>query len=499
MTQMPPAHEQPQTLSGVPPLPPTPGDLGPTESEVIPFRSTKISIRKSEILIPLGVTAAVSIVLFSISAFREMMLVVGAYTLFCLFYAVYAYSRIRKSFFIYLVPALVTFIVLTTPIFGYIAIVFRDILPGAVDLHSTDLTRNLITFFFGAGLLEEFVKALPGLAGLYIGLHMTKGAVNTNPSSIAKWFGVATPLEGLMIGVASGAGFIFAETLFEYVPNIIGAVAKHHGIGAGVANGFALLIPRLLQGSIGHMAWAGISGYFIGLAARYPRSMIKLLMIGWLTAAVLHTMWDALPPTFGAPAEWMDGVVTLFIFVGCLLKAKQLEMVRQGAAFVPTDSILVGGAPLPVAAGTLPEQHATAWGGLSQVLSVFSHAKAAAAVPGAFAAGAPAPATPQSAPSAPPAPKFTLGNGAERYGIVPGQTIDLAMLFPNRGLPSGSLADVTVHPQDQAIGLKNMSASTWAVTLDTGATTAVANGRNVKLVANEKIKIGDVTIDVQAV
>jgi hypothetical protein len=44
-----------------------------------------------------------------------------------------------------------------------------------------------------------------------------------------------------------------------------------------------------------------------------------------------------------------------------------------------------------------------------------------------------------------------------------------------------------------------MTTGTWAVKLDTGASTEVAPGRNVKLVANEKIKIGDVIIDVQAV
>ena len=515
MTQVPPAQERLQTPPGVPPMPPTPRDLGPTESEIIPFRSTKISISKSGILIPLGVTAAVTVALFAaysmsfsgtkaafLNGMADMMYIVALYLLFCLFYAVYAYSGIRKSFFIYLIPAAITFFVLSQPIgkysiFFYFAYPFRHILPGNPFAPAPNLIIKIMHFFFGAGLLEELVKALPGLLGLTAALTMMRNPARAKPAGIVRWLVVTTPLEGLMLGVASGAGFIFSETLFQYVPGQIAKVTHLAGLGVGVAAGFGLLLPRVLQGSIGHMAWAGISGYFIGLAARYPRSMIKLLLIGWLTAAVLHTLWDALPssPIFYS----LNGAATLLIFVGCLLKAKQLEMVRQGIAFVPTDSILVGGAPLPVAAGTLPEQHATAWGGLSQVLGVFGHANAAAATPGAFAVGAPAPTAPQAAPSALPAPKFTLGNGAERYGIVPGQTIDLAMLFPNRGLPAGTLADVTVHPQDQAIGLKNMSASTWAVALDTGATTSVANGRNVKLVANEKIKIGDVTIDVQAI
>ena len=197
----------------------------------------------------------------------------------------------------------------------------------------------------------------------------------------------------------------------------------------------------------------------------------------------------------------MNGAITLFVFVGCFLKAKQLEAVRKGPAFIPTDSIIVGGVPLPVATGTLPEHNATAWGGLSQVVGAFFRPKATTATPGAYPMGASAvPQPSMAAPQAAPVPRFILSNGAERYGIVAGQTIDLAMLFPGRGLSSGTLAEVTVHPQDaQAIGLKNMTSVVWAVTLDTGATTTVAAGRSVKLVANEKIKIGAVTIDVQAV
>ena len=503
MTNVPPASQPPQPL-GAPAMPPTPRDLGPSESEIIPFRSKKINILKSGILIPLGVTAATCIILFSISKFTEIFSVIATYLLFCIFYAAYAYSGIRKSFFVYLIPFVIIYIELTTPILSFFITVFRHILPGA-DTQSKELIPNLVSYFFGAGLMEELMKAVPGLIGLFIALRMTGGAPNAPRGGVMDWLKVTTPLDGLMFGLAAGAGFIFVETLYQYVPNTVATVTKSAGAGAGYANGFALLIPRVLQGVIGHMAWAGISGYFIGLAARYPRSMIKLLAIGWLTAAILHTFWDALPVAMGTFAYWIDGVLTLFIFVGCLLKAKQLETVTQGAAFIPTDSIIVGGAPLPVAAGTLPEQHATAWGGLSQIIGAFFHPKVATATPGAYPVSTPpvppptAPAAPQAAPAAPPTPRFILANGAERYGIVPGQTIDLAMLFPNRGLSPGTLAEVTVHPQDQAVGLKNMTSGVWAVTLDTGAATTVAAGRSVKLVANEKIKIGDVTIDVQSV
>jgi RsiW-degrading membrane proteinase PrsW (M82 family) len=497
MTNVPPA---PPPL-GVPAMPPTPRDLaGPSDSEIIPFRSTKINILKSGILIPLGVTAAVCVVLFSLqNEFLIYMRVISAYLLFCIFYASYVYSGIRKSIFIYIIPVVIVYLELTTSFFGYLAFVFKNILPGTAPKNSGFL-MTFVSQFIGTGLLEELTKAVSALIGLSIALRTSGDAANAPASRYLDWLRVSSPLEGMMVGIVAGASFVYVETLYQYVPDQIETFAKSAGPGAGVAFGFALLFPRVLHGAIGHMAWAGISGYFIGLVARYPGSMIKLLAIGWLVPSTLHALWNS-SGYLGVMGEWVDGALSLLIFVGCLLKAKQLEAVRRGPAFIPTDSIIVGGVPLPVATGTLPEHNATAWGGLSQVVGAFFRPKATTATPGAYPMGAPAvPQPSMAAPQAAPVPRFILSNGAERYGIVAGQTIDLAMLFPGRGLSSGTLAEVTVHPQDaQAIGLKNMTSVVWAVTLDTGATTTVAAGRSVKLVANEKIKIGAVTIDVQAV
>lgn len=506
MTNVPPAS-LPQPPLGVPAMPPTPRDLaGPSESEIIPFRSAKINILKSGILIPLGVTAAVCVVLFSLISVNDYfryMDVLTAYLLFCIFYAAYVYSGIQKSIFIYIIPVVILYIELTTSLLSTFIFVFRSILPGS-DPKNPAFLNTFVSMFFGAGLMEELMKAIPALIGLSIALRTPSNAANASSSRYLDWLRVSSPLEGIMLGLAAGAGFIFVETLSMYVVPRAAELAKTAGAGAGWAYGFSLLFPRVLHGVIGHMAWAGISGYFIGLVARYPGSMIKLLAIAWLVPSTLHALWNS-SSYLGGMGTWVAGALTLFVFVGCFLKAKQLEAVRKGPAFIPTDSIIVGGVPLPVATGTMPEQRATAWGGLSQVVGAFFQPKAATATPGAYSMGAPAVpqpsmAAPQAAPQAAPVPRFILSNGAERYGIVAGQTIDLAMLFPGRGLSSGTLAEVTVHPQDaKAIGLKNMTSVVWTVTLDTGATTTVAAGRSVKLVANEKIKIGAVTIDVQAV
>ena len=328
MTNVRPASQPPL---GVPAMPPTPRDLaGPSDSEIIPFRSTKINILKSGILIPLGVTAAVCVVLFSLISVNDYfryMDVLTAYLLFCIFYAAYVYSGIQKSIFIYIIPVVILYIELTTSLVSSFIFVFRTILPGGDPAHPAFL-NTFVSMFFGAGLMEELMKAIPALIGLFIALRMTSTATNAPASRYLDWLRVSTPLEGLMIGLAAGAGFIYVETLYQYVPRIVEGVAKTSGAGAGFANGFALLLPRVLHGVIGHMAWAGISGYFIGLVARYPGSMIKLLAIGWLVPASLHALWNS-SSYLGGIGMWVSGAITLFIFVGCLLKAKQLEEIGR--------------------------------------------------------------------------------------------------------------------------------------------------------------------------
>ena len=307
------------------------------------------------------------------------------------------------------------------------------------------------------------------------------------------------------MGLAAGASFIFIETLFQYVPQ------AYNGAD-GYAGGFALLIPRMLQGFTGHMGWAAISGYFIGMAARYPRSMVKLLAVGWLVPAVLHGFWNS-ASQIGTWASWVSTALSLFLFIGCFLKAKQLEAMRDGHVFVPSDSILAGTAPLPVAASTIPEAHATNWGGLAHVIGAFAQRAASTAATTAAASSSQedakvtlTSASPANSPIVPaasehmPTPRFTLASGAARFGIIAGQTIDLSILFPGTGLPPGSLAEVTVNPHDATMmGLKNMTNGAWTANTPEGSTVSVSPGKNVKLVANGKITVATVDILVQDV
>jgi RsiW-degrading membrane proteinase PrsW (M82 family) len=64
--------------------------------------------------------------------------------------------------------------------------------------------------FFGAGLMEELLKALPVLGLYFLGRLLY--------SPWRERIGVWEPLDGILLGTASAVGFTLLETLGQYVP-----------------------------------------------------------------------------------------------------------------------------------------------------------------------------------------------------------------------------------------------------------------------------------------
>jgi len=155
--------------------------------------------------------------------------------------------------------------------------VFRHLLPGAPTPNEPPSIHSFIGYFFGAGCAEELIKALPVLVAAF--LLRKRG------------FG---PLDGLMIGAASGLGFTLVETLLEYVPEAVAHANEVNGAIAGAFVGVELEIPRLLGAITGHMAWAGYVGYAIGAAAITSDvgRRWKLVLGAYFVAALLHASWD---------------------------------------------------------------------------------------------------------------------------------------------------------------------------------------------------------------
>jgi RsiW-degrading membrane proteinase PrsW (M82 family) len=286
--------------------------------EIVPIPSSS-GILPSRILFPLIVTAVTFVLLTLLKDNAGWTHVVTAYVLFLLFYAAHTYSGIKKTPAIYILPALFVYAEMTTSIATPFFYVFRTLLPGSPSQDPTFLNA-IAPAFFGSGLMEELMKAVPALLGLYLARRSTASDAPAN--RYFDWLRCSTPIEGVLIGLAAGAGFVYVEALYQIVPGTGHFVANPDNYYAGLVP----LLERVRQGVLGNLTRAGISGFFIGLSARYPRSMLALLAVAWFLPALLHTLWNLSPYLdLGAAGSWLKNGVSFSIFAACLVWAKRMD------------------------------------------------------------------------------------------------------------------------------------------------------------------------------
>ncbi len=166
-----------------------------------------------------------------------------------------------------------------------------------VALHASN--AGLGPSIYTVGLPEELAKALPVLAvaliygrshGLQPRDYLFLGAVSGlvfGASEVVHYFTVN--------GVAE-----FYLTVQSAVPSIEQLISTGHSAPASV---FAVLIGpvryfildfvwRFLTDPITHACWAGLTGYFIGLAATGRYRWYQVAWIGLVVAAILHGLND---------------------------------------------------------------------------------------------------------------------------------------------------------------------------------------------------------------
>ena len=129
-----------------------------------------------------------------------------------------------------------------------------------------DLTM-VMTFSFN-GLNEEIWKASPLLI---FGLRRQQ---------------IHSARDGILLGLVSGAGFGVMESLLA----AISSTASLKGI-----------LLQSLTRTLAHASFAGVSGWFIGLASQRPRPRWPLIVTGILLAALFHTLANIWMATRSTP------------------------------------------------------------------------------------------------------------------------------------------------------------------------------------------------------
>jgi RsiW-degrading membrane proteinase PrsW (M82 family) len=183
-------------------------------------------------------------------------------------------------------------------------------LENALHSNSAHLASSIVTI----GLPEELAKALPVVVVVLL--------LRLQPR---------TPVDYLFLGAVSGLVFGASE------------VVHYFTLGIGGANEGATILSyiwRFVTDPINHACWAGLTGYFIGLAAT---GRFKWHHVGWVgltMAAVLHGLTDWTPVN-GHLAWVLVTLISAALFLG-YAKVGATDQARASAG-----TATPGTAPLP--------------------------------------------------------------------------------------------------------------------------------------------------------
>ncbi len=294
-----------------------------TFTQLFPIASAGLNLHQKAYLAPAMITVGFVVSLFvAVGNAVLFNLLLATYIALAAYYFVYRLCGKHKPWWVLLSAGLTTVLLLRSPVLPLFIGLFRQLLPGQVPEAGEPMNFMvlLIRMFFGAGLMEELLKALP-LLGFYLLGRLL-------PTPWKERVGISEPLDGILLGAASAVGFTLLETLGQYVPDMIQNTTLQLGDGPRQLMGLQLLIPRLLGSISGHMAYSGYFGYFIGLSVLKPRQSAVILGIGYLSAASLHALWNAI----GSVSPFVLALVGIlsYAFLGAaILKARTLSPTRS--------------------------------------------------------------------------------------------------------------------------------------------------------------------------
>jgi RsiW-degrading membrane proteinase PrsW (M82 family) len=140
-----------------------------------------------------------------------------------------------------------------------------------------------------AGTLESATLQRLGAVSMLAVAVIEETAKLVVPAALLLSFYRRKPANGLIIGVASGAGFAVLETMGYAVVALVdsrGQLAALDGT----------LLLRGLFSPAGHMAWTGLTAAALWhtAARRWSGRPVGTLVGTYALAVVLHTLWDSL-------------------------------------------------------------------------------------------------------------------------------------------------------------------------------------------------------------
>lgn len=327
-----PLYSPPQpthfTVAASPPVTPV-GSAGKpkpdsvTFTQLFPLASTGRDLKQKAFLVPGIVTVLFVVLMFAAVGQQDVFnVLLATYLAGAAYFFIYRLCGKSKPWWILLLCAALTCLILVGPLLPLFITIFRDILPGNLpnEGEEVSLMSLLIRMFFGAGLMEELLKALPVL-GIYV-----TGRLLYSP--LRERIGIWEPLDGILLGAASAVGFTLIETLGQYVPGIIDNVTLQAGEAAGQISGLHLLIARILGSIVGHLSYSGYLGYFIGLSVLKPSQAWQIIGFGYICASFLHALWNT--TGFVSPVLLaVVGVLSYAFLAAAILKARALSPTRS--------------------------------------------------------------------------------------------------------------------------------------------------------------------------
>ncbi len=257
--------------------------------------------------------------------------ILGIYIAFIINYYINQMCGRARSGLLQALVSVAMFWLLTTPFWDYWYDLFYSLIPAQNLERSSNPLAVIAGDVFGTGLGEEGFKAVPLMALALVTVaftflsRRTTGGLSAFLSGVAQHFGLREPLDGIVLGAASGSGFFIYETLVQYVPQAVDEAKTNMAF-----QGLVQLLGRGLPELTAHSAYSGMFGYFIGLAVLRPSMAALVIPLGWLCAAVLHGAWDATSDLvdsvlIGVPIHVVIGVLSYALLAGAIFKARDIS------------------------------------------------------------------------------------------------------------------------------------------------------------------------------